>query len=54
MMALVAWLAGICIGYVICIWFPPQKPKTEIRYVERMPRLGESRAFPEHPPTPHA
>lgn len=53
MMAFVTLLAGVCIGYVLCIWFPPMKPQKEIKYVERMPRLDDTRAFPQHPPLPH-
>lgn len=53
MIAFVTFLAGICVGYVVCIWFPAQKPEKEIRYVEVMPRLNSGqRAFPEHPPSP--
>jgi len=53
MLAFISFLAGIAIGYVLCIWYPAQKPEKEIVYIRPQEYTrGNHRIIPEHPPVP--
>jgi len=50
MIGLLCLAAGVCIGYVICIFLPPMKPKEIVHLVPRAEydELMKTRALPEH------